>query len=697
MLNSSETNQTFPSAAKAVNDKILEVSSNFRKQVVWSVIAIIGFVICYLILLCLAAVFCVICVYAGVSVIFGVGSIIGLLLGVGCIVLGFMTLFFLIKFVFKSSKKDLSGMIEINAGDQPKLFEFIAQIASETKTKLPKRVFLSGEVNAYVFFDSSFWSLFIPVRKNLTIGLGLVNSVNVTELKAVIAHEFGHFSQKSMVIGSYVYNVNRVLFDMLYDNGGYQRILNFWSSISGWLAIFGWINVFIVRGIISILQVLYKIVNLPYRKLSREMEFHADAVSASVTGSEPLISALRRLEFAELSMQNLVNFYNDRTNIGRYPQNIFEQHTRLMKKEAGLKKYGFENGLPIVGDDYFDEKANSKLRFKDLWATHPEIKDRESRLKKFNLPTNWNNTPSWSLVEQANKIQENISTINLDDFKLSEYKKVGADDFWREYEKMLAADELPKLYNGYYDNRLIEGFNLDEIILDKNKSLSLDQLYTAEYAEKGRKLGQITNDLYVLQQLVESKTKIAMLEYEGEKYTSHQLPGLVIDLTKQVEIISGEILQHDINCYSGHLNKGDAQTKEELRKAYNQLFKAKEMRNEYIVFCNEIMGVSQFIYMNPNDENNSKNHAYFKSEEKKLKDKMIESMKDAVFSSVLSQGEKDFFEFFVNQNRVYIFQNKPVEESFQGFIETMFRWEGFLSAAIQSKQRKTLELQARII
>jgi len=38
--------------------------------------------------------------------------------------------------------------------------------------------------------------MFLPVKKNLQIGMALVNSVTVTEFKAILAHEFGHFSQK---------------------------------------------------------------------------------------------------------------------------------------------------------------------------------------------------------------------------------------------------------------------------------------------------------------------------------------------------------------------------------------------------------------------------------------------------------------------------------------------------------------------
>src|SRR5690606_32387706 len=126
-------------------------------------------------------------------------------LGIGLAGLGVMVLFFLFKFLFKRQKIDRSGLIEITEKEHPRLFQFVRQLANETHTSFPQRIYLSPDVNASVFYNSSFWSMFLPVRKNLQIGLGLVNAVNLSEFKAIIAHEFGHFSQKSMKLGSYVY------------------------------------------------------------------------------------------------------------------------------------------------------------------------------------------------------------------------------------------------------------------------------------------------------------------------------------------------------------------------------------------------------------------------------------------------------------------------------------------------------------
>src|SRR5207253_2918004 len=58
--------------------------------------------------------------------------------------------------------------------------------------------------------------LFPGKNKNLYLGLGLVNAVNLTEFKAVLAHEFAHISQKSMAVNNYAYLAITVAENMFY-------------------------------------------------------------------------------------------------------------------------------------------------------------------------------------------------------------------------------------------------------------------------------------------------------------------------------------------------------------------------------------------------------------------------------------------------------------------------------------------------
>ena len=110
--------------------------------------------------------------------------------------------FYLLKPLFSFTNINRENLREITATECPELFAMIERLVEKVGCASPKHVYLSSETNAYVFYDTNFWSIFFPIKKNLQIGLGLLQSMSVTELEAVLAHEFGHFSQKSMKIDS---------------------------------------------------------------------------------------------------------------------------------------------------------------------------------------------------------------------------------------------------------------------------------------------------------------------------------------------------------------------------------------------------------------------------------------------------------------------------------------------------------------
>ena len=57
-----------------------------------------------------------------------------------------------------------------------------------------------------------------------------------------MAHEFGHFSQRSMKLGSFVYNVNKIIHNMLFENTGYAGALGSWARVDGIFAFFAQIH-----------------------------------------------------------------------------------------------------------------------------------------------------------------------------------------------------------------------------------------------------------------------------------------------------------------------------------------------------------------------------------------------------------------------------------------------------------------------
>ncbi|MDZ4679757.1 MAG: M48 family metallopeptidase [Saprospiraceae bacterium] len=292
-------------------------------------------------------------------------SIITVMLGLGIISMGVLIIIFLLKFIFAKHKVDRSHLIEISRTQEPRLFELIGEIVEEVETNFPKKVYLSADVNAAVFYDSSFWSMFFPIKKNLQIGVGLINAVSVSEFKAILAHEFGHFSQRTMKVGSYVYNVNQIIYSLLHENRSYNSMAQQWASISGYFAIFVNIAVVFIKGIQWILKQVYDVVNLNYMRLSREMEFHADEVAANVAGSKPLITSLLRLDLANHSYQIVLNYYGNKVAENIRASNIYPQQRYVMEFLARKSNLPVENNLPQVTLDHLNRYNKSRLVIKD--------------------------------------------------------------------------------------------------------------------------------------------------------------------------------------------------------------------------------------------------------------------------------------------------------------------------------------------
>ena len=142
----------------------------------------------------------------------------------------FLALFMLKALVFVRRGKP-GAMIELTRADHPRLFAFLDQVAADARAPRPHRVFVSPEVNAAVFYDLTVLNLLWPSRKNLVIGLGVVNTLNLSELKAVLAHEFGHFAQRSMAVGRWVYTAQQIAAHIVVRRDILDRFLRGLSNI----------------------------------------------------------------------------------------------------------------------------------------------------------------------------------------------------------------------------------------------------------------------------------------------------------------------------------------------------------------------------------------------------------------------------------------------------------------------------------
>jgi Zn-dependent protease with chaperone function len=257
------------------------------------------------------------------------------------VVLGLFFLF-LVKGLLKWNRTDPLIRVKVHENEEPVLFEFIRQLCKDIRTPFPDEVYVTAETKTAVYYRESFLTLFVPPRKNLAIGLGLANQLNLTEFKAVLAYELGQFSQNGR-LGNYATRSNRVVGDLLFrrdwlDKGlaSLGRRPSLRLGVIVW-AFTGWL--WILR---TCLQGLFRITSSSSEALSQQMVHHADLVAVSVTGSDALVHALVRLDFAvaalNLAWEHLAiaGDYQLYTRDLFYHQTRAAEHLRAFHKNARL-------------------------------------------------------------------------------------------------------------------------------------------------------------------------------------------------------------------------------------------------------------------------------------------------------------------------------------------------------------------------
>ena len=641
-----------------------------QKQVYKVIGSIVLFMVVYLILMAAATLLAIAFGWLGIQLMLNFRSFIGLIFGVGLIGAGISVLVFLVKFIFAVSKDENGQRVEVSEADQPRLFAFIRELTEATGTRFPKKIYFSPEVNACVFYNSSFWSMFLPVRKNLEIGLGLVNSVNVSEFKAVMAHEFGHFSQRSMKLGSFTYNVNRVIHNMLYENKGYANFLNAWGKLHWGTALFAKLTARIAQGIQWILRGMYSFVNKSYMGLSREMEFHADAVSAGVSGGNNLVSALSRIEIAGSCYNTALSEANARVKQNKASRNIFSNQLAIFRQVAAEYDLPVTQGLPDISYHFVHSFSRSRINFKNQWASHPTLEERKNYLDQLGLEIPADRSSAWVLFDNTETLQENATTNLYRTVKFEgtiEY--YDQPEFEKEYLGRKAEYALPPEYKGYYEGRYIEtrDWDLDKALEEQASTKTFEQLFNEETGQLQTVIDSNKKDAELARAIYEKKIDLKTFDFDGVKYAAREGEKVALQLEKEIETQVQRQRKTDKEAFLFFLHRPGADQQRILTN-YRRWQRVHLLYDDYVQLVNRILQKIRPFYSGGLrlEEISSIIQGLKEKDEKELKQKY----RELELAGILQIGEnKELYmrvQTFLDRDYAYFidksFQNNELEE-----------------------------------
>lgn len=545
----------YPAGPSNVSIELTHPTSAYKQRAWWAVASLALFVVLYL---ALAGWFMWTAYRLLNEAILGdANNLLNYLVG-GCA--AFLAVFMLKALVFVK-RGSMSDDIEVTEAEQPRLFEFLYRLADEAGAPRPKRVYLSARVNAAVFYDLSVINLIFPSKKNLEIGLSLVNVLTLSETKAVLAHEFGHFAQRSMAIGSWVYIAQQIASHVIAKRDKLDGFLLGLSRTDFRIAWIGWLLSLIVWSIRSLLDTILRLVVLAQRALSRQMEFQADLVAVSLTGSDELIHALHKLQAADEAWGRTLSFTNSELRQERMPHDLFEVQTQIIAKLAHIfddESYGKVPELAGAAPAVHRVFKTSFAQPPQMWSTHPASSDREENAKKTYLPAPHDARSAWLLFDNADEVKAKVANNFIGEIKA---QRASAVETVQALDAFYNLPQYDPRYRGAYLGRTLTRHAAKPEQLYENALQSADvkqalaSLYAPELGDKLTKLRELEEEKGILQALFKKVYQATggRIVYRGREIPRGDLPEAIAEVSAEEGATRQQILDHDKACRSAHL------------------------------------------------------------------------------------------------------------------------------------------------
>lgn len=471
---------------------------------------------------------------------------------------------FMAKPLFSIQRHAHPDDIELTPANQPVLFDFLHRLADEAKAPRPTRVYVSPRVNASVFYDISILNLVFPSKKNLEIGLALVNVLNLGEFKAVLAHEFGHFAQRSMAVGRWVYMAQQIASHVVAQRGKLDDFVSGLSRVDLRIAWIGWLLGLVIWSIRSIVELMFRLVVLAQRALSREMEYQADLVATALTGSDALVHALHKLGAADEAWQRALAFANSELGEKRTVADLFAVQTRIidhLRRVQADPEFGKAPTLPADATSFRVFK-DSLAKPPSMWSTHPDNTDREANVKRRYVAAAIDTRPAWVLFSEPETLRREVTQhLFAEAVKGRELDVPTVETSLQELDSQFKAPSLDRRYRGSYLSRSLtrHAVAVDALIAPVPPDADLRRMHEELYSDahdrdldRERALGP---ERETMQGLIDGTLKAPgrLVRWRGQEYKRDELPRIKAQIDADLAEINDSLHAHDRTCRGVHI------------------------------------------------------------------------------------------------------------------------------------------------
>lgn len=677
-----------------MTNNLPKISSAYQSKLVSAIVSISVFFLIYLILILASLIMIFLLGYGAIkllSISLNYFTVFG---AAGLLSVGIFVFIFLVKFIFRKNHYSTRHLLEVNRSHQPQLFAIIDEIVAETGVKAPQKVFLSPDVNASVSYNSIFWSMFLPVKKNLTIGVGLINTTSVGELRTILAHEFGHFSQKSMKVGGYVSQAEKIIFETVYNNKDYENFIMEFSGGNAIFKIFGLISVSFINAFQSVLKGMSSFLFKNHASLQREMEYHADAISTYITNPDEQTSSLLRLELSDVAFISSFNFYIE--NKQKYlPKDLYKNQISLMKILSERNNHPYINGLPKIDAEDLTRYNKSKIEIEDQWTSHPDILKRIERIKTNKTRnTAADHRYAKEIISGFDKICEIMTSKYL---TLRTVKNVGEviedEAFVRLYLDHNIYQTFSLDFNGYYErhNPVIE--NIESVIFDipahQGEDLFSDRKVSLVYEKSG-----IEGDIQILHYLVSHPKEIKTFRFDGTLYKAKDAAGLIPQLESELTRVKKELLENDKAIFQHYYHISNEDLKKDLLNKYKKFALIDKEFDDFQKGLNDFTPYLQFMAVTLPLEEIRKHRAKLLKAEEPFKLITKQLIENSAYQDALKAEDKNLLQEFVNSEYIYFNKDKYLEHEVNAISSVIEKYQTLLNDHYLNSKLELLNFQA---
>ncbi|MGW4794000.1 M48 family metallopeptidase [Nonomuraea sp. NPDC004297] len=180
--------------------------------------------------------------------------------------------------------------VPVGREHEPVLWQTVEELSQRVRTAPPDEIRLVAEVNAAVSEDTRFLGL-RATRRRMFIGLPVLQTLTVDEMRAVLGHELGHYSGAHTRLGAPVYR----------------------GRVSLIATVQGLRNHPFVQRLFTWYAKMYLRVS---QAVSRRQELEADQLAVSIGGRAAMAGALRKIHTTATGWDLYVSSYLSLTGAG---------------------------------------------------------------------------------------------------------------------------------------------------------------------------------------------------------------------------------------------------------------------------------------------------------------------------------------------------------------------------------------------